>query len=69
VITRIIIIIIIIIITRIRSEPSVAARHRATEDHTNKPSTNYSLSVGLNRFDLLLRSGITNRHLVAHRPE
>jgi hypothetical protein len=47
------------------SEPSVAPRspfgHRATEGHTNEHSTHHSVSVWVNRFDLLLRSGLCIR--------
>ena len=49
----------------IRPEPSAARRssvgHRATEGHTNEKCTHHSVSAGRNRFDLLLRYGLTSR--------
>jgi len=49
----------------LRSEPSVAHRspvgHRATEGRTNEQCAHHSYSAGVNRFDLLLRSGLTRR--------
>ena len=48
----------------IRPEPSVAPRspagHRKTH-HTNEHRTHHSVSTGVNRFDFLLRSGLTRR--------
>ena len=49
----------------IRSEPSVAPRspvgQRATESHTNEHCIQHLVSAGVNRLDLLLRSGLTRR--------
>ena len=47
-----------------RSVPSVATRspvgHRA-KDHTNEHCKHHLLSAGVNRFDLLSRSGLPRR--------
>ena len=39
--------------------PRSPVGHRATEDHTNEHYTYHSQVLGVNRFDLLLRSGLT----------
>ena len=39
----------------------VTIGHRAAEGHTNEHHTQHSVSAGVNRFDLLLISGLTRR--------
>jgi hypothetical protein len=49
----------------IRSEPSTAPwsldGHRSTEGHNNEHCTHHLVNAGVNRFDFLLRSGLTSR--------